>query len=452
MTDPALTSKPEVVCVLGMHRSGTSLIARAGNLLGVYLGPDEHLMPPVEDNPTGFWEHKLLGDLNDEILSVLGGSWHEPPAFPAGWESGRTLGGLRRRAKAVIQEDFAGAALWGWKDPRTCLTLPFWQRFLPPMRYVVCLRNPVDVARSLERRSGFSIQKGMNLWLAYVTSALKHTVGRPRLFVFYEDFMADWRQGLRSLAHFIGRSEQAEEAGVQDALRAFIEADLQHHRTSVGETADDPELAFPAKALFMALRLYVRDREDGLAQQDETLQDALSVFGRYCLEAQAGLERTRSRGEGQTGRGFIGRVADRDHVMRVLMDHLAKRDEATRGGQGARRLATTLRQTVEEQTDHLDRLVEQLEALSSRESELRAMLLDAHEQLLRRDEEIRQFRSRVSTLETALGERTAWAERMVAEAELRGAVIDDLRGQLERANPVRRLATLLRRLANRQRG
>ena len=36
-------SEPTIVCILGMHRSGTSLVSRMLNVLGVELGPDEHL-------------------------------------------------------------------------------------------------------------------------------------------------------------------------------------------------------------------------------------------------------------------------------------------------------------------------------------------------------------------------------------------------------------------------
>lgn len=65
------------VCVLGMHRSGTSLITRVLNLLGVYLGPEEHLITANADNPKGFWEHDLFKRRNDEILERLGGTWHD---------------------------------------------------------------------------------------------------------------------------------------------------------------------------------------------------------------------------------------------------------------------------------------------------------------------------------------------------------------------------------------
>src|SRR5688572_17455910 len=136
-----------------MHRSGTSVVARLLNLLGVDLGPADRLMPPhPEDNPRGYWEHLPILAINNELLARFGATWHEPPSLAAGWERDPALADLRDRARAVIDEDFRGKALWGWKDPRTCLTLPFWQAVLGPMTYVLCFCNPSDVQRSLARR------------------------------------------------------------------------------------------------------------------------------------------------------------------------------------------------------------------------------------------------------------------------------------------------------------
>src|SRR5262249_23640698 len=68
-----------VVCIAGMHRSGTSMVARLLNLCGLYLGEDEDLMPSAADNPEGFWENLHFVDLNEKILSALQGGWDMPP-------------------------------------------------------------------------------------------------------------------------------------------------------------------------------------------------------------------------------------------------------------------------------------------------------------------------------------------------------------------------------------
>src|SRR5262245_7365014 len=184
-------SSTTAICVLGMHRSGTSVVSHMLALLGADLGPEHNRMEPAADNPKGFWEHRLLVDLNDEILARFGGSWDNPPQFPEDWWESPDLEALRLRAKAIIQEDFGGAKLWSWKDPRTCLTAPFWQQLMPAAKYVVCVRNPADVARSLERRNACPIEKGGALWLAYTASAFRWTSRQPRLVVFFEDIMQD---------------------------------------------------------------------------------------------------------------------------------------------------------------------------------------------------------------------------------------------------------------------
>ena len=246
-----------VLCVLGMHRSGTSLTTSLLPLLDVELGPEEHLIPPDNDNPLGFWEHRALTRLNDEILSKFGGSWSQPPVLPEGWESSASLAGLRRRARAAVERDFGGAERWAWKDPRTCLTLPFWQELVRPTHYVLCLRNPVDVATSLHRRSPetISLAGGAQLWVAYIEAALRGTAGGPRLVVFYEDLMRSPRKVFARLGDFVGRPSLAAATRTRKRLRRTISEELWHHRTHDGAVLDDDRVPFPAKALYLALRL-----------------------------------------------------------------------------------------------------------------------------------------------------------------------------------------------------
>jgi Sulfotransferase family len=231
------------VCVLGMSRSGTSLTTRILNLLGVDLGSDDELMEPASgNNPAGFWEHKGIADLNEDILATLGDAprqrWRWPPPLEEGWERDPRLERHRRDALAMLQQSFAGLPLWGWKDPRTCLTLPFWQQALGQvhhvesrLRYVVCVRHPLDVAGSLEARDGLGREEAMRLWLRYMSEAIVHTSGCPRTFVSYEGYFRDWQGQVARLAEFVGQ------AGPTEAKRATIVAqideELWHHREAV---------------------------------------------------------------------------------------------------------------------------------------------------------------------------------------------------------------------------
>ena len=71
------------VIITGMHRSGTSFLARALNLLGVNLGNLDSLIShewkSLEDNPRGHWENKKIYELSEKTLRRNNGSWHKIP-------------------------------------------------------------------------------------------------------------------------------------------------------------------------------------------------------------------------------------------------------------------------------------------------------------------------------------------------------------------------------------
>ncbi len=67
------------VLVLGMHRSGTSAVARLLDGLGLDAGPVEGLIGPTDHNPHGHFEVQALVDFNDRLLAELGGTWVAPP-------------------------------------------------------------------------------------------------------------------------------------------------------------------------------------------------------------------------------------------------------------------------------------------------------------------------------------------------------------------------------------
>ena len=62
----------DVLCILGMHRSGTSMVSYILHLCGLDLGPPDQLMPPTEANPLGYWEHTGFVEVNDALLTALG--------------------------------------------------------------------------------------------------------------------------------------------------------------------------------------------------------------------------------------------------------------------------------------------------------------------------------------------------------------------------------------------
>ena len=150
-------SQPPVL-VVGMHRSGTSLLARMLQLLGVHLGDD--LLPADQHNPDGYGEDKRFVTFQRHILSQA-----TPPAAEAwpdwGWSS---TGGFRcadPSTAELLRAQYPAAECllersrhyqpWGWKDPRTTLLLPFWEKLEPEALVIGIYRYPWEIVDALQR-------------------------------------------------------------------------------------------------------------------------------------------------------------------------------------------------------------------------------------------------------------------------------------------------------------
>lgn len=219
------------ICIAGAHRSGTSMITRLLHCCGLKLGAESDLMPPQADNPEGFWEHLGLVALNDELLAALGGAWDLPPK-PDESFTGPQLNPLRLKARLLI-EGFAPANVWGWKDPRNSLTLPFWQDLLPGLRTLIVVRNPLEVAHSMRERNGTSYSFGLRLWEIYNRRLIEAANAQEQLVTHYDLFFEDPEAELLRIAHFIGLSD----AKVADAA-ALIRRQKRHTRFSIDDLID----------------------------------------------------------------------------------------------------------------------------------------------------------------------------------------------------------------------
>jgi hypothetical protein len=240
------------VCVTGMHRSGTSIVARALNLLGVSLGDPDHLMPPGGDNPAGYWENRFIKELDDELLAHLGGGWDEPPVLDPGWEHAGDLDPFRARAADVLRNSFAAHdeddRLVAWKDPRLSLLLPFWRTVVPITATIVVVRDPREVAASLYHRNGVGAPSAALLWLRYLLAA---TADDPNhLLVYYDDVVRDLPGLLTAMTGHLGLASPTAE--VEAAVRDHLDPALRHHVASNLPPADANPLVELASIVWSA--------------------------------------------------------------------------------------------------------------------------------------------------------------------------------------------------------
>ncbi len=157
----AAVSQP-VIIVLGMHRSGTSLVAQLIAVWGAYMGNE--LIEADENNIDGYWENKLLVTLNEKILTFIGAKWYFPPDEI---DVPKLISQFGTEAEMIVKEMDFKREPWCWKDPRMIFLLPFWEKILEKRKiiYVSCFRNPDVVAISLFKRNKLPKDVALSLWL-----------------------------------------------------------------------------------------------------------------------------------------------------------------------------------------------------------------------------------------------------------------------------------------------
>ncbi|MCG8413947.1 MAG: hypothetical protein MI746_06990, partial [Pseudomonadales bacterium] len=161
-TDRA-TDKSRVICVLGMHRSGTSYLTGSLQQAGLELHRVYEANP---HNKKGNRENPQIMQLNDWVLDSNQGSWHQPPEHIVWGEA------QLQQGRDIIAQ-YAEFPCWGFKDPRTLITLEGWRQLLPQMEFVGIFRHPALVARSINARNeNLSLETSLDLWVHYNTRLL----------------------------------------------------------------------------------------------------------------------------------------------------------------------------------------------------------------------------------------------------------------------------------------
>jgi hypothetical protein len=229
------------VIILGMHRSGTSMISELLDELGLFVG--QH----VQDDH----ESTFFLDINEKIMSRVNAAWDFPTPLLAFLACDDAI----RMTTAAVAADLSSRRIkgflgkgslesfdkpWGWKDPRSVFTLPLWLKLFPEAKLVYIVRNAIDVAKSLmvrekkllklrcdrfdfrmARRSfrsyldraGYkgsprclTLQGGFDLWVEYVQQAEVNLseLSNPIHILKYEDMLAAPHANLPALAKFCG--------------------------------------------------------------------------------------------------------------------------------------------------------------------------------------------------------------------------------------------------------
>ena len=139
------------IIVLGAPRSGTSLIAGVLHSRAIAMGSD--LLKPDSGNPHGYFEDIDFIDFHRQLLArtaaSVGRVFEDSTMREQAFDFEPTPADITT-AKALIEQR-SELSSWGWKDPRTCLFLPFWRKLLPDARFIIAYKHPLEMSASLLR-------------------------------------------------------------------------------------------------------------------------------------------------------------------------------------------------------------------------------------------------------------------------------------------------------------
>lgn len=231
--------------VLGMHRSGTSAVARMLSLLGARLPKDP---PAVDgcDTPLGFWQPDAIYHFNDTLLGDHHLRWDTLAGGPLDLGDTATLRAQQRQAAQLLRKTYGRARLIVLKEPRLCRLWQVWGPAFAALdietRFVLPVRHPAEVARSLHtRHPQLSLAHGVALWLEHVLAAERATRGQLRCIVNYESLVYDWRGVLPRLDDDLQIAWPTPVERVAPILDAFFDPAHRHcHHRHESVTAGLP--------------------------------------------------------------------------------------------------------------------------------------------------------------------------------------------------------------------
>jgi hypothetical protein len=265
-------------------------------------------LPPDFANPSGYWEPPGAIALNDAFLSAHGSSWHDTSlALQTEPVGDAARAGFIAKIVDFLATSFSGSGPVLLKEPRTTLFLPYWKaaaaRLGRGAKVIHVFRNPFDVAASLAVRNQLAADHSLALWLKYNLAGERTARGSRRIFIAYEDVLADWRSAVsRCIAEL--ELDLAVGAEAADAIARHLAPELQHHR---GATAGS------SPAIDAELLRWVQETHAALARAagGSDVSAALdAVFAEFAASAHAAPREWHERAADRTARQNVAAAGE----------------------------------------------------------------------------------------------------------------------------------------------
>lgn len=229
--------KQTCILVLGMHRSGTSALTGLLSMLDVYLGSE--LMEGNLANTKGYFENNLLYKTNESLLNQISSSWDDVFFDEEKISNIKDIDELKNQ----IKKEFKYSSLFAIKDPRIAFLFPVYKRALEELgvniKVIIPFRNPVEVAGSLNRRDGFSYEKGLLLWLNHFLLIEKHSREYERVFIGFDELMSHSSSVVTLISKKLNLQFKTKYTKNRKKINDFLESSLKHHNLSMDNLSEN---------------------------------------------------------------------------------------------------------------------------------------------------------------------------------------------------------------------
>jgi len=229
-----------LVVVLGMHRSGTSMLT--GMIADCGISAGDGLQPPGSDNPNGYWEDLTILGINEKLLNLLGREWLSLDVYE------------EKRLAALAEHDVLAEQARGYlqgllvrfgevviKDPRMCMLLAFWLPVFKDLdcdlRYVIVRRDPAAISESLARRDSLLPGYASQLTFLHWAEVAGHVISDPEALwvaIDYDLIRQGNEKQVVNLSQLLQRSKKQVEAAFNRYDRT-----MNHYQGMVTDNVDD---------------------------------------------------------------------------------------------------------------------------------------------------------------------------------------------------------------------
>jgi len=204
------------IVVVGLPRSGTSMVAEIVQTLGVEMNAEKNV---DEHNERGYWEDYEMCKASERIIGGAGGTIWNPPSLPQ-------INKIKYDLSEKIRERQEKNGDWGWKDPRLCLTLFKFIPFLYTPKVIWIRRREESVVQSLLSYPPSNLRSAEHaqLFVRYLTLCLHLQMrGLEPLKLQYETMLQNPQAAIEQITEYLGIASN-------DKATACIEARLNHHK------------------------------------------------------------------------------------------------------------------------------------------------------------------------------------------------------------------------------